>query len=1013
MAAEYNGGRSPDNRVALTIVALCVALAPACLSAWSGYRLRRRLDDAAFPERLQAHRRAVMLTCFVAGGVLVGLKPGLAAAFVPLLLLALSVAAYPTRKAIYGETWGYIAYVSWMARLVTAFAGFWLLLAAAPLIVLAMEHSGLRIAVSILAAVLLTLWSMHFVPIARWLVRPRPLEDPEMLAAFGEILSRSQLSEAGIEVVAPRGARLANAMALATLHERHVWLGRTLLDLLSRDEAIAIFAHEVAHLEQFTPLFLWRLRIIDVTLIVLGTIGAAFASLFLPGCDSLWLFAGWGLAFVLLLALRGRGHQRRETESDLRAAALCGDADAVVRGLVKLHSAARLPRRWAEDAERAATHPSLASRIRALRDWAAQPAPTLGEPQVFATTDGALVLEGARLHWLEGLPDAGGDIPALFDRAEKARTLAYSGVRELRLAATIGGRVRLIARDLSGQRWSVPIREADTARLQRALDTIEFRLAPRSTGISHSAGRLLAGLAILLGLTQFAWGLILCAATALLRLRPVPLLMLAAAAATSAVLTVLQPSSPDFLVSAWLLVPLEAGLAAAAVSMAYRQIQAERTRWDDGPPLMLAVVAVGAVASWSFALTDLLSAPGLVRAHQIAQSTPAAAVLAAALATAFLAGASGPRRTAGVLAGLLALGAVAIASPSLLFAVERDALLARTPYTDLRPAHWKLHSVADVGELEYGGPLRVSPSGRRYALGRQSADQEIPIEFRVGEFGASGHRTVRGLDVAWITDDRLLVLKLDGEGTALTLIDPTKSSAERWSRALPRIIAPRLKALDHGPGWMLIGWTTSMQRRAIRVTGTLDSPDVERTEWEVPGDDYVETVTASARGNAIAVTQKMAGAGSLLWTLRASTTMAWWTDSTIWALTPDGPRRIADTAMTARCVEPSDADSTTWCVATDSQRTIVYAVNVPEGRLEAVTTVPRHSFFESNGPDGSLVLWADWTRPLIVRPLEHVAVELDDDAIPVALSTAGRGGLVSFLSSGAHSGQIRLLELQR
>lgn len=63
-------------------------------------------------------------------------------------------------------------------------------------------------------------------------------------------------------------------------------------------------------------------------------------------------------------------------------------------------------------------------------------------------------------------------------------------------------------------------------------------------------------------------------------------------------------------------------------------------------------------------------------------------------------------------------------------------------------------------------------------------------------------------------------------------------------------------------------------------------------------------------------------------------------------------------------------------------------------------------------PDGSLVLWADWTRPLIVRPRQHLAVELEDDAIPVALSAAGRGGLVSFVSAGAHSDQIRVLELR-
>jgi hypothetical protein len=140
--------------------------------------------------------------------------------------------------------------------------------------------------------------------------------------------------------------------------------------------------------------------------------------------------------------------------------------------------------------------------------------------------------------------------------------------------------------------------------------------------------------------------------------------------------------------------------------------------------------------------------------------------------------------------------------------------------------------------------------------------------------------------------------------------------------------------------------------------------------------------------------------------------MALWTDSTVWALTADGPRRIADTALTARCTDTVDGGRMAWCVATDAQRTIIYAADIPEGRLEAVTTVAESSSFESNGPDGSLILWADWTRPLIVRPSQHIAVVLEEDAFPMALTSPGRGGLVSFVSADGHSAQIRLLELR-
>jgi Zn-dependent protease with chaperone function len=1002
------------------LVPLCVALVPACVSWWSGRRLRHRLDDATFPERLQAHRRTVLITSFVAGGVAVGMTPaGGAPVTIAILLLALSASAYPLRKAIYGETWSYAGYVAWMTRFLLAFPAFWLAIAVTPLVILRIEHTVLRIAASLAAAAGFALWVRYFLRIAEWLLRPQPIADPDRLAAFGQILSRSTLSEARIEVIAPRGGAWTNAIALATAADRRVWLGQSLLERLAEDEANAVFAHEVAHLEQFTRGYLIWLRAIDWTAIAMATVGCAVASLLVPASATLWLQIGWGLTLLGLLALRGRGHQRRETQNDLRAAELCGDADAVVGGLVKLHAALRLPRRWAENVERNSTHPSLASRIRALREYAAAGLPAdLSEAQIFATPGGALVLDGSRLHGLEGLQDADGSVEELFVRAEKVRSLAYSTVRELRVDAGVAGQARLVARETSGHQWSVPIRDEDTARLQEVLDTIEPHLAARvGSAIPFNVGRALAILAIVLGVSQSAWGLVLCACAAVVRLRPMPLVMLAAAAATSAWLALQQPFSPDCILPVWFLVPVESALAAAAVWLAFQQTRDDTASWDDGAPLVLALIGVGALAAWSFALSDLWRAPGFVRAHQIAQATPAAAVLAAALATALLVARSRPRRTAGAIAALIAVAAIAVASPAMLFSLERDPLLERTPAATLRPAEWKLQSVADVGGHEYGGPLRVSPTGRRYAIGGQAASEDEPLEFRVGDFNTGIQRSIRAFDVAWASDDTLLVLTSDNRDGAseLALFDSKTSKkdlakARSWS--LPRIVAPRLSAVDGGRGWMLIGWTTTLHRRAVRLTGALDSGAVERTEWDVPRDAYIEAVTAGARGNAIAVTYTMAGAGSLLWTLHRSTTMSWWVDSTIWALTPEGPRKIADTALTARCTDTTDGSATAWCVAADSGRTIVFAADVPAGRLEPVTTIERPSRFESNGPDGSLVLWIDWIRPVVVRPREHLALELDDDAIPVALSSAARGGLVSFLSAGEHSGQIRVLELR-
>jgi Zn-dependent protease with chaperone function len=1015
----------PTIELSFIQVALCLALAlvPACLSWWSGRQLRLRLDDAAFPERLQAHRRRILFLSFLLGGVAVGMKPALAPVTIGTLVLALSGAAYPLRIAIHGETWTYFAYLSWITRIVLAFGAFWLAVGLTPFLILAIDHPVWRIAASFAAAAVFVAWVTRYMRIACWLVRPQPLTDTDRLAAFGTILSRSRLSQAAIDVLAPKGGVWFNALALASFRDRRVWLGQTLLERLTPNEALAIFSHEVAHLEQFNDAFLWRLRAVDVTLITLGTLGVAAASLMIPESGRFWLLAAWGLTFLLLLAARGYGHQRRETESDLRAVELCGDADALVSALIKLHAAMRLPRRWAENVERGATHPSLANRIRTLRELAtAQPETVLPERQVFRTPDGAVVLDPTRAHWLEGLADLEGDAEALFDRAAKARSVSFSSVRELRVEAGVAGQARLIARDISGHRWSVPIDERDTARLQRTLDAIESLLAPRLVSrIPAGAGQALVMLAIMLGLLQSAWGLVLCACAAIVRLRPTSLIMLAAAATTSALLSLQQLASLECALPLSMLIPLEVLLASASVWLAFRQFRELGTRWDDGPPIMLAVLGVGAVAAWAIALADFASAPGLVRAHQIAQATPAVAVLAVALAVVLLTAQTRPRRTAGALTAVVAIAAAAVASPALLFSLERDPLLARTPVAATMQAQSTLLHVADVGEFEYNGPLRISPSGRRYAIGSQAEDEDTPVDFRIGEFGGSGARTVHALDLAWVDDDRLLILKAsDRSGSHLSVLDARtgktpstsrlKSVSTAWS--LPALVAPRLTSVDAGRGWTIVGWTSALQRRAIRLTGTLGGATIEQTEWDVPRDGYVEAVTAGPHGNALAVTHRIPGAVPLLWAFRRSATMALWTDSTVWALTADGPRRIADTALTARCTDTVDGGRMAWCVATDAQRTIIYAADIPEGRLEAVTTVAESSSFESNGPDGSLILWADWTRPLIVRPSQHIAVVLEEDAFPMALTSPGRGGLVSFVSADGHSAQIRLLELR-
>jgi Zn-dependent protease with chaperone function len=123
---------------------------------------------------------------------------------------------------------------------------------------------------------------------------------------------------------------------------------------LEGDEVAAIFAHEVAHLEHYTP---GRMRTAGwafFVLIICGTV--------LPAAiDPMVAQVIWMVVLSLGFALRRGGRHSRETQCDLRAVELCGDPDAFVRALTKLHTLGRVPPR-----QRSRSRPTLEQRIAAV-----------------------------------------------------------------------------------------------------------------------------------------------------------------------------------------------------------------------------------------------------------------------------------------------------------------------------------------------------------------------------------------------------------------------------------------------------------------------------------------------------------------------------------------------------------------------------------------------------------------------------------------------------------------------
>jgi len=185
---------------------------------------------------------------------------------------------------------------------------------------------------------------------------------------------------------------------------------------------------------------------------------------------------------------------------------LCGDAEAVVRALVKLHTLGRVPRRWGLDLERSATHPSLARRIQAIRETAGIEPAGLASPTVVASrTPGTFaILEADRILWLDGVPaETPLDVTTLRERAASYRAGRYSELVDLRVKAGIVGGPTLVATERAGRSQTMPLRDADVAAAQAALDVVDLKLAraPATRPTLVLLGRALSALLMLLGVS--------------------------------------------------------------------------------------------------------------------------------------------------------------------------------------------------------------------------------------------------------------------------------------------------------------------------------------------------------------------------------------------------------------------------------------------------------------------------------------------------------------------------------
>jgi Zn-dependent protease with chaperone function len=443
--------------VALTVAA---AVAPALITWWSDRRLLGKGDDPALPELLASRRRTNVRAIAVAAALMIVFAGGEAAWGIPLLLLLLIAVAYPLRTRLLGETWGFGSYLWHTSLSFVAGFGFWIALAYTPAVVqwiLRVSGPERWMSTGVVVAALLTAllaWEAWYPWLWLRAHAAQPLTRADLVPRFEVIVQRAGTVVPSVYSVGPSGSRFVNAVALPSARRPSVAMGNALLELLDADESTAIFAHEVAHFDHFTARRVRRIQLANRALIVLAVAMPLAAT---AGGFTVWPWLGWlwPLAVLVALVQRASKSQQHETESDLRAAALCGDPEALVRGLVKLHLHARIPRRWAVDLERAASHPSLVRRIQAIRAGG-DAAEQLGAATVIRSSHQGswVVFDDARVYWLEGVAEGtDAELSALRDAASSYRAVNYRDLAELRVAAS-GDERALRARTRAGDAWS-------------------------------------------------------------------------------------------------------------------------------------------------------------------------------------------------------------------------------------------------------------------------------------------------------------------------------------------------------------------------------------------------------------------------------------------------------------------------------------------------------------------------------------------------------------------------------
>jgi Zn-dependent protease with chaperone function len=981
----------PETGLLASAVAVILALVPALLRWWWGRALIPLVDDPAFPERLAAHRLRTGRSLGVALGFLIFLATRTLWWSAPLLILSCSIAGYQFRRAIFRETWGLGTYLSFFTRAIVANFGFWLLLAGMPALArLAAPHD---LAAAIAFAALLLAWNARHSDSIRRLLRTRPVENTALLARFLALAQASDAKLPRFEQIDLHGGSIANAFALPSLRQSSVLFTDSLLSRLEADESVAICGHEIAHLEHFNDQRLRTLNRATLALIAGSVVTVAIARL--DFVSSFLVVAAWPCAVTGVLAWRVRDRQQHETDSDLRAVALTGNAEALASALTKIHAFAHIPRRVDLQREQQCTHPSLARRIKAIRAANTIERPALTEAATFsAAATGTDVTFGAeRLEWREG------------DAA--IHSLSYSHLAEVRLDARPSGPMHLLVVEVGGRRWSMPMKDEDVARAQGVLDLVDGRLPDlaKPSMVWPAAGRVLvliaASLTVMAG--QVATGLI--ALMAMVR----PTGPLAAAAGASAIVAAALARREGFLSTLELQPWISVGLATTGAVLLWT---AWTSRKDSIAPVVTRLVtAVGVLAT--LALIAALS-PGtnLLRLHQASRSLTAGVVWPIAFGVALACYPGRYRRWAAIVPVLAGFAVMGAGSTAFLDRFASDPFL-------LPSEHIALTTVTGPSDREFNLPfystdVRISPNARHVAARALHVDeydrQGARASFHVGPVGSS-LSPLEADDVAFVDDDHVLVLDERDDRVKIVELALGDPPTARWELTVPDVRGARLAVRSAAREWRLLGWDRA--RRIVRVTGRIGGSDTEITRWVSPVERGIGPVAVAVSGNVALVVDTRFEASLLegMSLLSAATLLnSGLTSSHVWRVGQNGHDDLGTSYLSTHCFADALGDERLVCSGFDGTRTRLVALDPSTGGITAIGSLDGMFASYERAPAGWLTGWLD-TKPVAIRLATREVISLGEgEGMLVGVAAADRW--FGALTTDGGATKVRLFSLR-